>query len=90
MATIIGQGSKSRARDTAGFYFVMAAIMSAIIVAGFTMNLAMGRSTFAVPVVYHINAGMFFGWLALYMAQTWSRASGRIDLHRSLGRLAYL
>lgn len=90
MATIIGHESRPRPGDAAGFYFIMAAILSAIIVAGFAMNLAMGRSTFAVPAVYHVHAGVFFGWLALYVAQAWSIASGRVELHRSLGPLAYL
>ncbi len=64
--------------------------MSVTIIAGFAMNLAMGRSTFAVPAVYHIHAGVFFGWVALYCAQAWSITTGRIALHRSLGRLAYV
>lgn len=90
MATLIRRDAPSRAGDSAGFYLTMAAIMSAIIVAGFTVNLAMGRSSFAVPAVYHVHAAIFFSWVALYMAQAWSITTGRIELHRSLGRLAYL
>jgi hypothetical protein len=68
----------------------MACAMSAIIVAGFATNLALGRSTFAVPPVYHIHAFVFFGWVALYLAQNWLVASHRVDLHRRLGWLSVI
>ena len=68
----------------------MACIMSAIIVAGFATNLAMGRSTFAVPPVYHVHAFVFFGWVAIYLAQNWLIAASNIRLHRALGLLAYV
>jgi ABC-type molybdate transport system permease subunit len=53
------------------FFRVMALVMAAVVVSGFTLNLAMGRSTFAVPVVYHTHAFVFFSWVALYVAQKW-------------------
>lgn len=80
-------------RDELGeerFFFVMACVMSAIIVAGFATNLAMGRSTFAVPAIYHIHAAVFFGWVALYLAQNFFVASDRMTLHRRLGWLSVL
>ena len=64
--------------------------MAVIIVAGFAVNLAMGRSSFAVPAAYHIHAAIFFSWVALYVTQAWSITTGRIELHRSLGRLGYI
>jgi len=76
------------ARNEEKFFFRMACLMAAVIVAGFAMNLAMGRSTFAVPIVYHIHAFVFFGWVAIYLAQNWLVASGNQALHRSLGRIA--
>jgi len=90
MATLVEPGEPARERLGESFFLIMAAIMSVTIFAGFALNLAMGRSTFAVPAAYHIHAGIFFGWVALYLAQAWSITSGRIALHRSLGRLAWL
>lgn len=72
------------------FFRMMAVIMAAVIVAGFAMNLAMGRSTFAVPPVYHIHAFIFFSWVALYVAQNWLIAADNVKLHIRLGRIAYV
>jgi len=84
MATSAATGARSEER----FFFIMACIMSAVIVAGFSLNLVMGRSTFAVPIAYHIHAFVFFGWVAIYLAQNWLVASGNVALHRRLGWIA--
>lgn len=70
------------------FFLRSAIIMAAIIVAGFSMQLVMGRSTFASPVRVHVHAILFMGWVAIYLAQNVLVASGRIDLHRRLGWVA--
>lgn len=72
------------------FFFIMACAMSATIIAGFSLNLALGRSTFAVPAIYHIHAFVFFGWVALYLTQNFLIASGRTKLHRRLGWLSVI
>jgi hypothetical protein len=92
MATVIGGGSPDRGVEHSerGFYRLMAIVMSTVIVAGFSMNLAMGRSTFAVPPAYHIHAFVFFGWVALYLAQNFLIAGSNIRLHKTLGLAAYL
>lgn len=71
------------------FFRNMAVAMAITIVAGFSLNLAMGRSTFAVPLVYHLHAFVFFGWVALYLAQNFSITARNIQLHKTLGLLAY-
>lgn len=71
------------------FFRLMALVMATVIVAGFAFNLAMGRSTFAVPLVYHVHAFVFLSWVALYVAQNWLIAGNQISLHRKLGMLAY-
>ena len=70
------------------FFFRMACLMALVIVGGFALNLAMGRSSFAVPIVYHLHAFVFFGWVAIYLAQNWLAASANVALHRKLGRIA--
>jgi len=83
---VAGQSAQQSERN---FFRIMAIIMAAIIVAGFATNLALGRSTFAVPAVYHIHAFIFFSWVALYVAQNWLIAANNVKLHIRLGMLAY-
>ena len=71
------------------FYLIIFLAMALVIVTGFSLNLAMGRSTFAVPPVYHAHAIVFMGWLALCVAQAVTIATGRRALHIRLGKLAY-
>lgn len=87
MATISGNPAAS---DDRRFFRTLAWIMSAIIVAGFTIQLALGRSTFAVPWQYHVHGLVFFGWVAIFLAQNNFIAGGNIALHRRLGQIAYL
>ncbi len=84
VATSAATGARSEER----FFFMMACIMSAVIVAGFALNLAMGRSTFAVPLAYHVHAFVFFGWVVIYLSQNWLVASGNVAMHRRLGWIA--
>lgn len=72
----------------ARFFLISAFVMAATIVAGFSLNLALGRSSFAVPIVYHVHAFIFFGWMALYLTQNMLIAGGSVALHRRLGWLA--
>jgi hypothetical protein len=70
------------------FFFVMACVMALVIVAGFSSNLLLGRSSFNVPLVYHAHAFVFFGWATLYVLQNGLVAAGNVALHRRLGVLA--
>jgi hypothetical protein len=72
----------------AKFFRTFATVMAAILVSGFVVNLAMGRSSFAAPVVVHLHAVVFMGWVGIVLAQFWLAASGAIALHRQLGMLA--
>ncbi|WP_301751651.1 hypothetical protein [uncultured Erythrobacter sp.] len=72
------------------FFLIMALVMAFIIIAGFSLNLAMGRSSFASPWPYHVHGMIFMGWLGLYLAQVGSIATGNIALHIRLGKLAYV
>ena len=70
------------------FFLRAAIIMAAIIVAGFSVQLAMGRSTFQSPVRVHAHAILFMGWVAIYLMQNIFVATGRTGLHKRLGWLA--
>jgi hypothetical protein len=70
------------------FFLRAAIIMTITIVAGFSFQLAMGRSTFASPLRVHLHALLFMGWVAIYFTQNLLVATDRINLHRRLGWLA--
>lgn len=79
------------ATDSGGderFFLRGAIIMTVIIVFGFSLQLAMGRSTFASPVRVHAHAILFMGWVFIYLTQNLLVATDRIALHRRLGWIA--
>ena len=70
-------------------FFVRGAIVMALtIVAGFSFQHAMGRSTFMSPPLVHAHAIVFMGWVAIYLAQNLLIGTGRVDIHRKLGWIA--
>ena len=91
MATLhAGTAPRTAERAERRFFMFMALAMAFVIVAGFSLNLAMGRSTFAAPAIYHAHGIVFMGWLALWVAQAVTIAAGRRALHIRLGKVAYL
>ena len=70
------------------FFLKSAIVMALVIVVGFSLQLAMGRSTFASPLRVHVHAVLFMGWVAIYVLQNTLVATGRIGLHRRLGWFA--
>jgi hypothetical protein len=67
------------------FFLRAAIVMALVIVAGFSVQLAMGRSTFASPPLVHAHAIVFMGWVALFLMQNIFVATGNMALHRRLG-----
>lgn len=67
------------------FFLLTACAIALVIVAGFALNLAAGRSSFAVPPVFHIHAAIFFGWVTLFVTQSALVAGGNVALHKRLG-----
>lgn len=69
-------------------YFVLSAlVMAGLIVVAFSLQFAMGRSTFNAPLLVHLHALAFMGWVVIYVAQTTLAADGNRELHRQLGWL---
>ena len=75
-------------RSEARFFFTMACLMAATIVAGFGFNIVTGRSSFGMPWLVHFHAWVMMGWLGLYVAQNALIFSGNVALHRRLGWLS--
>ena len=64
MATIANKPDAAENRGNARFFTIMAFVMSAIIIAGFSVNLAFARSSFNVPAIYHVHAVIAWrGWV---------------------------
>jgi len=75
-------------RDDDRFFLTMAFVMAGVIIAGFSLNLAMGRSSFSRPPIVHAHAIIFMGWMVIYVLQNWLATQGPIALHRLLGWFA--
>jgi hypothetical protein len=84
MATLADVPDPAPARDERWF-LSWAIVMSLLAVAGFSFQLAMGRSSFSAPLLVHAHAVVFMGWLALYLLQNFFVTTDRITMHRRLG-----
>lgn len=82
-----GPGTDAPAREEA-FFAKMAIAMALIVIAGFSTQLLMGRSTFASPLRVHVHAVLFMGWVAIFVLQSQLATRGPLALHRKLGWLA--
>lgn len=85
-AQAAGWEAASRSRpNELQFFAIVASIMAAVVVAGFTTQLAAGRSSFDSPLRVHVHAVAFMGWVAIFLTQSWLAARGPLALHRRLG-----
>ncbi len=87
MATITSELPASGGRDDR-FFLGGAFAMAVVIVAGFSVQLAMGRSSFASPPLVHAHAIVFMGWVTIYVLQNILATTGRVELHKRLGWIA--
>jgi hypothetical protein len=87
MATILDRPLASRS-GSEGFFLGASVTMTLVIVAGFSNQLAMGRSSFYSPPLVHVHAIMFMGWVMIYLLQNIFVATDRMALHRRLGWVA--
>lgn len=86
--TTIAQGLPTPASRDSGFFLGGAIAMTVVIVAGFSVQLALGRSSFASPWYVHAHAVVFMGWVGIFLLQNVFVATDRIALHRRLGWIA--
>jgi hypothetical protein len=84
-----GTTTTARAQDAdARFFRTLITVMAVVLVSGFVVQLAAGRSSFQSPPIVHLHAVAFMGWVAIVLTQFWLAGSGAIAHHRQLGRLA--
>lgn len=88
MATLATHVAPPRANAEERFFMTSALVMAVTIVAGFSLNAALGRSSFGAPLSVHVHALLFMGWLALYVVQNGLVATGNVAVHRRLGWVA--
>jgi hypothetical protein len=71
------------------FYLGTSLLMGVTAIAGFwpTYFGPLVRGTIDQPVLIHVHATVFVGWLVLFLAQATLAATGRISAHLKLGRL---
>jgi hypothetical protein len=87
MATVAQQPVAPAAGDER-FFLRAAILMAIIVVAGFSFQYLMGRSTFAAPPRVHLHAFFSMGWVAIYLMQNIFVATGNMRFHRRLGWIA--
>lgn len=89
MATLaIQPDSQTGTGGDTRFGMKLTVAMALTAVAGFSVQYLAGRSTFAAPLRVHLHAIAFFGWIALFLAQSWLGTRGSTALHRRLGWLS--
>lgn len=88
MASLAGEVPRRGATAEERFFMTAAVAMAIVIIAGFSLNAAMGRSSFGAPLSVHVHGLLFMGWLGLYVAQTALVATGNVAVHRRLGWLS--
>ena len=88
MATWASEVRRHGAGRDRGFFLIMALVIAATVVAGFSLQLAAGRSSFTAPWWVHVHGVTFMGWLGIYVVQNLLVYQGNVALHRRLGRFA--
>ena len=70
----------------------IALLMGVIALAGFWPSYFghIPRGTLDQPVVIHIHAAVFMGWLAIVLVQAWLAAVGQLARHRRIGNALFV
>ena len=88
MATLATQVARRRASAEERFFMTSAVAMAIVIIAGFSLNAIMGRSTIFSPISVHIHGVLFMSFLVLYVTQNALVATGNVAVHKKLGRVS--
>jgi len=71
------------------FFPGMAAFAALIAIVGFGPEVRrFAAGTFPIAPILHVHAGIMVSWLGAFALQAWLGATGRISLHRRVGRYA--
>lgn len=82
-------GPRRRARPLRYFFLGMTAFAVAILMSAFVPEFRrFAAGTFPIPWILHVHAAVMFAWVASFGVQAWLGATGRILLHRRVGRYA--
>jgi hypothetical protein len=72
-------------------YFVLALIITTVVVAGFgqTLNARLLHPPSPRPAILYFHAVIFMGWVILFVLQTALIAADNVKLHRKVGMLGF-
>ncbi len=87
MATLSPAPSTALRRER-WFFFYLSLAIALTTIAGFTLFIVVGASTFASPWWVHLHGVSLMGWLALFVLQNGLVARDNTALHRRLGVFA--
>jgi hypothetical protein len=88
MATLAMDVRPTRSSREERFFMTSAIAMAVVIIAGFSFNAIMGRSTIYSPISVHVHGLLFMGFLGLYVTQNALVATGNVAVHKRLGWLS--
>ena len=81
-----GMAVSDRARAGRAFYLVMALVIAATSFWGFGRSAALhGFDYSRMPLLVHVHAVVFVGWILFYVLQASLVVAGSVRLHRGLG-----
>ena len=87
VAAVASTSSANRIRFRVTFNFVMALLMAAIVIYGFSHTIGdnLFHPSIPRPRLLYVHAALFSAFMAIYILQTGLVASGNVTLHRRLG-----
>jgi hypothetical protein len=86
MATLASNPESAETRERR-FYLIMTIVISVLTVAGFVNNVAQGNAVPNPPLIFHIHALAYLGWLALAITQGWLVYRNDLNRHRLVGTI---